>query len=373
MGKLSRAIAGGVGAGLQQFGQSLMAKHMQEQKDKRTDERLAKEDAFTNRKLEIMEEEAAQRKRAADVQAEFDDMRLGHAKLADKFSDPNLPIEGQLKAASDHFPDGRVYSNNPGKIPMYTTKEGDVPYMVMDIGMPEMDEATGLAKTDPVTGKPKIIPSPLGPTVFRTRDEFENWKGGLANGPAFAAMHMQKWTAKTKLAQEVKLAEAMAKTTVGKQALADAHAGTAFKEEGAELRKAQTAKVKKETEQMKPGGGALSKIKQQGMNQFAKSLTGEYGVAVSVGQAEKITAIYDDNVTREKFQAVLSEAVDPKNTEVTRSDFIASGVQRGLPKEFLEDTFSKAQASFEEAEADFGSDKWFGKFLGGLFSFLDSE
>jgi hypothetical protein len=237
MGKTSRAIMAGVGAGLTTFGQGMARKIEQDAANERVDARLEKEDAFKERQLKLREDEAGLRMEALKRQATFDKAKLGHAKLVQDVSAAGDNVDMQADAFSKFFPDKRNYSNNPNAAFMMGEKEGREVFAVWDVSFNEEDPTTGEMVPDPQTGNTKQVRSKNGQMIFRTQDEFISWKSKLMNPDLYLAYSAQDITTQMAIKQDTALADARAKTQAGKAVISKTEAEAALATERASLAK----------------------------------------------------------------------------------------------------------------------------------------
>jgi hypothetical protein len=228
MGSTSTAIMAGVGAGLQQFGSGLAQKYHQDQANIRVDKRLEKEDAFKERELQIKEDEAATRQAAAQRQAKFDNMKLMHLNLTRGLAGAGDNVNEQASVISKYFPDKRQYTNNPALAATQRGVDGKQAYMVWDVNYNREDPATGQLIPNAETGGPEQEPSPSGPKIFWTKDDYTNFKANLINPPVFAAYAAQDLTTQMAIDRDEKLAASYAETAVGRAKIAKTKSETAL-------------------------------------------------------------------------------------------------------------------------------------------------
>lgn len=214
MGKTSRAILGGVGAGLMQFGQSYAQKIARDDEAARLAGRMEKEDAFKERELTIREKEADLRIKAQERQALFDEAKLRHGSLIRDLNDAgeNKDLIGQ--AYSKNLPDDKQWHYNDGA----TKSKGA--YAVFNIGYRVTDPATGEFVIDESTGLPMERVSPLngGQKVFQTIEEYTDWKSDVINPLFGLSLLNQKKTADQRYDDSVRMHEYTTGTRKGQLA-----------------------------------------------------------------------------------------------------------------------------------------------------------
>jgi len=345
MSKLSRAIAGGVGAGLQQYGRTLGALYEQQAKEKRIDERLAIEDARDERLLSMKEEEHALRKKSAERQAELDTMELEHRKMTKTFANPDANVDTQLKAISDYWKDGKNYINSPGKIGDYPDETGKLPFMVVDVSMNVTEKATGEIKPDPLTGGAMQKQSEFGPKILRTEQDWINWKAQVSNSPAYAARALSKATSQDAIDSELALKEALSKTPEGRAALASIKVKTGLAEAQTGLAEAKTKEIEKGVKgkpksKMKNLDGSESTLTTPEMNQ-RKDDAARWGKKIRGITAQEVRYIEQGTQKWPKLipafaQEIVNSGSDPKEMQQAHTEIMDKfQVSLGTAKELL--------------------------------------
>jgi hypothetical protein len=361
MSKLSRAIAGGVGLGMQQFGASMLQIHNQEQANARTDARLEKTDAFKERELVAREDELLLRKQAAERQAKFDNFKLLHDNLTKSVGTSGGNVKLELKAFSDFFPNQRQYTLNQGARDSHINDNGQKPFMVVDVGVFDEDATTGELIPDPLTGEPQQVMSKLGPLVFWRPEDYEEFKVKMVGADAFLAAAVQNRTRKEAIGTDIAVSNAIAEGTVVGQAEIEKSKSVT------ELNKQKTEDLKRK--ENLPLSEKLAKIKEQGINQFRAGLSKQFGVEFSKQQALRVESIYDKPKVRAKLQKAAEKALN-SDDPATKSGFIKWGTENNLlPREWLEEFYRQAEINYNNQAKDaIGSDGWIRTTLG---SFLD--
>jgi hypothetical protein len=235
MGKLGRALAAGAAAGLTTFGQGLM----QQERDRRVDERLATEDAFKERDLDIREKDAAQR---ADVAARakfWDDIKVKHHKFTKSWAEAEGNKHKEAQIMTDLFPDKRIYKYDERATNTVDPKTGKKPFAVMNLSFLDKDPITGEVKVDEFTGLPKeiITRQPTDKIVYETQEDYMKAMVGRASPEIYWSQAMQKLTTQQAIDKSNSIADAISKQPQGKSTL--------------DKEAAQTAKLQAEEEKIR--------------------------------------------------------------------------------------------------------------------------
>ena len=210
MGKTMRAIGAGVGAGLTSIAGSMQ----QELDDERADKRLAKEDAFRDRQLKMQEESLNIAKEQAARTKRDDRTKMLHSKMVTSLAGKKDPREilhilsgnsnGNLDPTNFTFNDAA--RSEKGNL----NPDGTSAYAVADISYNTTDPETGEILKDPVTGGPmqrRVDDKAINRIVWKTQDEFEQFKYSRINPEKWLADTYAEWTSDKKYKQAEELAE----------------------------------------------------------------------------------------------------------------------------------------------------------------------
>ena len=210
MGKTMRAIGAGVGAGLTSIAGSMQ----QELDDERVDKRLAKEDAFRDRQLKMQEESLNIAKEQAARTKRDDRTKMLHSKMVTSLAGKKDPREilsilsgnsnGNLDPTNFTFNDAA--RSEKGNL----NPDGTPAYAVADISYNTTDPETGEILKDPVTGGPmqrRVDDKAINRIVWKTQDEFEQFKYSRINPEKWLADTYAEWTSDKKYKQAEELAE----------------------------------------------------------------------------------------------------------------------------------------------------------------------
>ena len=258
MGKTMRAIGAGVGAGLTSIAGSMQ----QELDDERADKRLAKEDAFRDRQLKMQEESLNIAKDQAARTKRDDRTKMLHSKMVTSLAGKKDPREilsilsgnsnGNLDPTNFTFNDAA--RSEKGNL----NPDGTPAYAVADISYNTTDPETGEILKDPVTGEPmqrRVDDKAVNRIVWKTQDEFEQFKYSRINPEKWLADTYADWTSDKKYKQAEELAEhnrkqaalndqAKLRTESGKAGLAATKASTDKDVASAEKLRAESKDVK---------------------------------------------------------------------------------------------------------------------------------
>jgi len=260
MGKTMRAIGAGVGAGLTSIAGSMQ----QELDDERVDKRLAKEDAFRDRQLKMQEESLNIAKEQAARTKRDDRTKMLHSKMVTSLAGKKDPREilsilsgnsnGNLDPTNFTFNDAA--RSEKGNL----NPDGTPAYAVADISYNTTDPETGEILKDPVTGGPmqrRVDDKAINRIVWKTQDEFEQFKYSRINPEKWLADTYAEWTSDKKYKQAEELAEhnrkqrvlddeSYNKTETGRAKLAKTRSETAENVANAEKLRAESV-TKQET------------------------------------------------------------------------------------------------------------------------------
>jgi hypothetical protein len=324
MAKLGRAIAAGVQSGLTTLGAGLA----QEAEQERVDKRLAKEDQFKERQLNIAETDANLRKEAAERQKFFDNTKIKHAKLVQGLQGAGSNRDMQADAITKFFPDKRIYRFNQRR-----ATEEDA-WGVMDISFLDKDKVTGEVTLDPLTGLPTEIQTkaPTNEIIFKTEGAYEKFKSGIVSPDLYLAYATENISTEMAIRKANAFADAATKTEVGTAELAKTKAQTGkLKAEEAKLRAEILAGVGADGKKKTVGSvinldGSEKKLSTAEVNQLindTKSLRSLYEGTTS-GEAWRISKAFEDSNRMRGLQLTAQKIQNADDQEESKQKAINS-------------------------------------------------
>jgi hypothetical protein len=352
MGKIGKALLGGLGAGLTSLGQTMALENQQE----REDARLKTLDEFKERELSAREAESKLNQQRMEIANKQQQSLFNLKRYTQIMATSKMDPEQMARANTDLINNGMVYKNNSIEASKFQEKKNATgavefakPYVVWDVGTYNTDE-----NDEPITGadgKPEYIPHQTGngKMIFWDRDEFVNYITKSANADEFSKYNFIKVTAadqrnidsaniaskaaaksqtKTGTLKDVKLQAEIDKLDrekkVGPKGTPSQQPVTSIKKLDGTQRKLTTA----ESQSMKALAERLSK-------KFPSSLIDEE-------VAGKVMEVRNDSDIRTEFAKFAIQAV--KGTgKITPNDFRKKVRELGMPVEFADKLLVEAE------------------------------
>jgi hypothetical protein len=354
MGKLGKALLGGLGAGLTSLGQGMAAENQQ----KREDERLETLDAFKERELLVREQESKLNQQRMEIANKQQQSLFNLKRYTQIMATSEMNPEQMAKANTDLINNGMVYKNNSIEASKFQEKKnatGQVefakPYAVWDVGTYNTDE-----NDEPITGgdgKPEYIPHKTGngKMIFWDRDEFVNYITKSANADEFSKYNFVTMNARKQ--------RALDNTAYAEKLQVEAESVAGITKEAKDRQAIATDKAR-ERNLDRVDNKALNNIKAMSRKELAASLRKDYpGEPITEVTAGKMAAIREVKKTRDIFAAAAVRALDPDDP-ATREDFINGAP--GIPVAFMEKLYEEAEIIYEaEGKEGFATDGWFKK------------
>jgi hypothetical protein len=371
MGSTSRAILRGVGAGLKQAG-------VRRREERQRDEEMQ----LKERELTIREQESKLRQQQLELNNMMTKSKISHGNLVKTAmasgytrKDAGYGSAAMADAMTKYVADGRAYRHKGYSeedfevdpltgMPTTVKTEGGLP--IWEVGTYKTDPETGKVVSGK-DGKPVFIPLGVEDLTFKDENSWVDFISSNMNPDYHFALQAEERTYEaTRRAQADKLKDTAA--------MADVVAGTTkgaadikLTQEKARLAGAQADAAAKEAKQ-KPG---LSKIEQMGMKEFAKDLRAQFPEStISLETAKKIALTVDNEKVRTGVAEQIAKALDPDDP-LTKTEVIKGFVGEGLPQEYMERLFEKAEMMAEAEDVALGSDSWFKQFGSSIKSFFN--
>jgi hypothetical protein len=311
MGKLGRALAAGAHAGLTTLGQGLA----QQERDKRVDERLAKDDEFKDRRLNIQEKDLELRQQAAETQKFFDDTKMQHLKYTQGWmaADGNKIEEARLRTSL--YPGHKIWTyDQTATDNMKHPETGEKAFAVMGISYPLVDKTTGELKPDPMTGGPMHDPAYRGPAqkVWWTEAEYNKDMAGHASPEMFTAFKVAESTVTAEIDAANRRADAIAETKQGRSKLE-------LEKQQAEAAKQKASKDKRTDPNLRSGAATKAKSKVQSVF----GTVHEFNTAEMRVKEEELKSQQGDNPS-----LTMKEMVNMQEGQDLHRDSLAETAQR---------------------------------------------
>jgi hypothetical protein len=327
MSRLGRAVAAGVAG----FGSRYLSDLDKQKEQERVDERLAKEDAFKERQLEIQESDLEIRRAAAERQEFFDNTKKKHLEFSQQMAAAMGNKKQEMKIMSNLFPDKKQYeydehaTNN-----MVHPETGKKPYAVINMSFLDQDPVTNEVRMDPDTGAPKKIytKAPTDKMVFWDKADYYNRLATNASPDIFTATAAADYNRSANNEAAIKRVNDIADTVTGQSQLAKEAADT-------DLAVAKAEKLRAEVK-----SGVYSKNKKA-----VGSVMGLDGNDVKLSTPEVNQLINDTKSMKEKYPGINSgEAY--RLSEAMESPARVRGLQT-LAQQVVNEETPKSQAISE--------------------------
>ncbi len=345
---MAKKVIRGLAAGLSELGRGIKEKEAKAEETRRFEEQSAREE----RRLQIAEQDAANRQEAAELantmkQVQFKNQQMNAAIQRSQYE------AGALGRAITNFGSaGEVYTHDKIRSAEEAKRTGNPDAVVYKVSMYDKDPVSGKIRTGD-DGKFVEIPFPVGQdeVVLESMDERTRWATGHSNPEHMLGIAMSGMQAedlhKAAVRRSGELAEAAATTPQGVA--------------GLDKTRAQTGKLKAETEVLKRGVGAKpprkssytnldgkevdlgteeSQTARKEFEKMAKNITS----LSSVGEAKRINETKNDPKIRADFALdIQATLVDPSVAKTAKDKWL----KKGLNAEYYDQVVAQAELDKE--------------------------